>query len=77
MSKNKEKIFVIGLDGATLDLLNPLMDEGRMPFLSRVIGEGVLGEAGNDLSAGNCARLGLFPNGKEPWETWHLRVSLS
>lgn len=38
--KNKEKVFVIGLDGATLDLILPWAKEGKLPTLSRLMDEG-------------------------------------
>ncbi|HSB08654.1 MAG TPA: alkaline phosphatase family protein [Blastocatellia bacterium] len=38
-----KKVLFIGLDGATFDLLDPLMDRGLMPRLKRFIGEGVRG----------------------------------
>jgi predicted AlkP superfamily phosphohydrolase/phosphomutase len=36
-----KKVLMIGLDGATFSLLNPLMDEGVMPFLKELMGRGV------------------------------------
>lgn len=36
MSDAKNKVFVIGLDGATWDVLTPLMHEGKMPFLRQM-----------------------------------------
>ena len=35
------KVLLIGLDGATFDVLDPLMAEGVMPALQRLIGSGV------------------------------------
>lgn len=37
------KVFVLGLDGATWDLLRPLMREGAMPTLARLAEQGVSG----------------------------------
>ena len=31
------KIFVLGLDGATFDLLNPMMDEGVIPNIKEIV----------------------------------------
>jgi len=36
-----KKIFVLGLDGVTYDLLNPMLNHGHLPNLARVISEGV------------------------------------
>ncbi len=38
-----KKVLFIGLDGATFDVLDPLMEAGIMPRLQRFIGEGVRG----------------------------------
>lgn len=37
----KKKALVIGLDGATLDIIKPLMMEGKLPNLSRMATQGV------------------------------------
>lgn len=38
------RTLLIALDGATFTILNPLMEDGVMPFLKRFIGEGTSGE---------------------------------
>jgi predicted AlkP superfamily phosphohydrolase/phosphomutase len=38
-----KKVLFIGLDGATFDLLDPLMNQGLMPRLAQFISEGVRG----------------------------------
>src|SRR5438046_10519479 len=38
-----KKVLSIGLDGATFDVLDPLIDRGLMPRLKRFIDEGVRG----------------------------------
>ncbi len=35
------KVLMIGLDGATFSLLNPLMEDGTMPFLRQFVQQGV------------------------------------
>jgi predicted AlkP superfamily phosphohydrolase/phosphomutase len=37
------KVFVLGLDGATWDILSPLMRAGELPHLARLVGKGVSG----------------------------------
>jgi len=37
------KVLIIGLDGATFDVLDPLMAEGRMPHLKRLVDTGAAG----------------------------------
>ena len=39
-----DKALIIGIDGATWDILTPLIEEGHLPNLSRLTDEGVKGE---------------------------------
>ena len=39
----RTKVFLIGLDGATWTRMLPLMREGRLPFLERMVAEGASG----------------------------------
>lgn len=41
--KSNPKIVVIGLDGATFKLIDPLLDSGKMPHLAKLIKRGVRG----------------------------------
>jgi len=38
-----EKIIVVGLDGATFDLIHPWVQEGRLPNMARILREGAAG----------------------------------
>lgn len=40
---NNQKIFIIGIDGGTWDVLDPLIEEGLMPNLEKLVKEGVCG----------------------------------
>src|SRR5690606_17257336 len=40
-SPPKQKVLVIGWDGADWDVCQPLLQQGRMPNLKRLIGRGV------------------------------------
>jgi predicted AlkP superfamily phosphohydrolase/phosphomutase len=44
MNERKEKVLVIGLDGATFDILTPWMEQGKLPNLAKIKKEGSLGE---------------------------------
>ena len=37
------RVLIIGLDGATFEILGPLMDEGYMPNLKRIVSQGTAG----------------------------------
>ena len=37
------RVFVLGWDGATWDILRPLMAEGRLPVLQKLMQQGVSG----------------------------------
>ncbi len=41
------RVVVLGLDGATFDLIDPLVAEGRMPHLARLLREGTRGTLGS------------------------------
>ena len=40
------QVLIIGIDGAELDRMRPLLADGRMPNLSRLMGDGVSGDLG-------------------------------
>lgn len=35
-----ERVFIFGIDGATFDLINPLIDKGKLPNLEKLVKEG-------------------------------------
>ncbi|HSE36292.1 MAG TPA: alkaline phosphatase family protein, partial [Blastocatellia bacterium] len=37
------RTIIIGLDGATFDLIDPLVEAGELPTLKRIMSEGVRG----------------------------------
>jgi len=43
------KVIVIGLDGATLDIIRPLAESGKLPNLSRLMDEGACGDLTSTL----------------------------
>lgn len=40
----RNRVFMIGLDGGTWDVFRPMMDDGLLPHLSRLVREGVSGD---------------------------------
>ena len=49
MNLRKAPTIVIGLDGATFSILDPLMEAGHMPFLQQLTTEGVRAELASTI----------------------------
>lgn len=61
-----ERLLIIGLDGATFDVLDPLMDAGRMPNLRAFIRRGVAGVLESTRPPITPAAWTTFMTGKGP-----------
>jgi predicted AlkP superfamily phosphohydrolase/phosphomutase len=69
MSKHhsrKLKLLVIGLDGATFDVITPLAAENRLPHLARLIAEGTSGPLRSTLPPVTAAAWTTFMTGLNP-----------
>lgn len=62
----KEKIFVIGLDGATNDLIKPWADEGLLPNLAQIRRDGVRGDLTSIIHPLTAPAWTSFMTGKNP-----------
>ena len=62
----KQRVVVIGLDGATWDLLRPRMDEGSLPNLKRLADEGATGDLRSIYPPETPAAWPSFMTGKNP-----------
>jgi predicted AlkP superfamily phosphohydrolase/phosphomutase len=62
----KEKIFVIGLDGATIDLIKPWVDEGFLPNLGQFMKDGVHGDLASTIHPLTAPAWTSFMTGKNP-----------
>lgn len=60
------RVLVIGLDGATWDVLRPLMDEGRMPRLKRLVECGASGVLRSTIPPITPAAWTTFLTGVQP-----------
>ena len=60
------RILIIGLDGATFDVLNPLMAEGRMPRLKQLVDAGASGPLRSTTPPITPAAWTTFLTGKTP-----------
>lgn len=64
MSKNR--VFVIGLDGATFDLINPLVEEGSLPNIGSLLKRGCHGDLNSTIHPLTAAAWTSFMTGKNP-----------
>ena len=60
------RLLIIGLDGATFDVLNPLIAEGRMPRLREAIAAGASGRLRSTVPPITPAAWTTFLTGKNP-----------
>lgn len=66
MSKTEPKVFVIGLDGATFDLIEPWVKEGKLPNLAKIMKEGVHGELESTIPPITQVACSSFMTGMNP-----------
>lgn len=66
MSSGLEKIFIISLDGATFDILLPLMQQGCMPNLQGLMKQGICAELESVIPAVTAPAWTSFMTGKNP-----------
>lgn len=64
--KIKRKVAVFGLDGVTFDLLQPWLDEGRLPNLATLLGEGVQGRLRSTIPPVSASAWVSFATGTNP-----------
>lgn len=89
MSSRKSRVFVIGLDGATWSILNPLIEEGLMPNLSKFLEDGTNGILMSTIPPVTAPAWTSFQTGVNPGKhgifdfieyqqgtyDWHLTLS--
>jgi predicted AlkP superfamily phosphohydrolase/phosphomutase len=65
-SKSGTKILVIGMDGATFDLIKPWVSEGKLPNIGRLLSQGAHGELESVPNMCSAAAWPSFATGKNP-----------
>ncbi len=60
------RIVVLGLDGATFDIIKPLALEGKLPHFSKVLNEGCCHDLGSTVPAMSFPAWSSFLTGKNP-----------
>lgn len=66
LTPTARKILIVGLDGATFDVLNPLMAAGRMPELAKIVAGGSAGILDSTKPPITPAAWTTFMTGKGP-----------
>lgn len=66
---NKDRVLVIGLDGATWDILDPLIEEGYLPNLRKIKESGVSGILKSNFPPITGSAWMSIATGKNPGET--------
>lgn len=62
----REKILVIGLDGGSFDLLRPWIEKGELPFMKKLVQEGISGELQSVIPPVTAPAWNSFITGKNP-----------
>jgi len=62
----EDRVVILGLDGATFDLLGPWLDAGLLPNLKRMMDEGVSGELQSCIPPVTAPAWTSFFTGKNP-----------
>ncbi len=68
MGDTKKKVVVIGLDGSSWDLVGPLMDNGRLPNISRMVDKGMSTMMESTNPAHSAPAWTTFVTGVQPTE---------
>ena len=62
----RRQVLVIGLDGATYRVIDPLLAAGELPVLARLLNEGVRGELRSTLPPNSAPAWSSFLTGVNP-----------
>ncbi len=60
------KILILGLDGATFDVMDPLFEKGQLPNLRSLMKEGAWGKLRSTIPNMSAPAWGAFMTGKNP-----------
>src|SRR4030043_1125566 len=62
----EDKVFIIGLDGATFDIINPMVREGLLPVFSGLMEGGAFGRLDSSIPYLSPPAWTSFMTGKNP-----------
>ena len=63
---SEDKVFVLGLDGATLDTIRPMAAEGKLPAFATLMEKGVWGPLKSVPNQRSAAAWTSFQTGTNP-----------
>ena len=66
MAENKTRVLMIGLDGATFDLIYPWVEQGKLPNFKRFMDQGVHGSLTSVIRPASPQAWSSFITGKNP-----------
>jgi predicted AlkP superfamily phosphohydrolase/phosphomutase len=64
--KNKNKVLVIGVDGATFDLIKPWVDQGKLPTFAKLMKKGASGNLNSTPNTNSASAWASFATGNSP-----------
>lgn len=75
MKNKRNKAFILGIDGATFNIINPLMEKGKLPNMQEVVQNGVHGNLLSTIPSISAPAWVAFMTGKNPghYGTYHFR----
>ena len=66
--RDTKRCPVIGLDGATWDVIRPLADDGKLPTIKKLMETGVSGRKAQSWGMGSLLATGMGT--AQPWYAW-------
>ncbi len=75
MIANKNKTFILGIDGATFDIILPLIERGKLPNMAKIIKNGASGSLKSTIPSLSAPAWVSFMTGCDPgnYGTYHFR----
>ena len=65
-SNHPSKVFIVGIDGGTLELVKPWAEQGKLPTFARIMQHGVVGELTSTIQPISASSWSSFATGKNP-----------
>lgn len=62
----KKKIFVLGIDGASLDTINRMLKTNKIPFIKKLMNKGVVADLKSTMPPISCPAWASFGTAKNP-----------